>query len=45
MDPTKKITENIIGKHDDGVVEKTVEKTVEGKGQATTSKEIVDNIL
>jgi len=43
--PTKKIVNNIIGEHEDGVVEKTTKKTLLGKGQATTSDEIVKNII
>ena len=42
---TKETVEEMIGKHDAGVVEKTTKKTIYDKKQATTAKEIVDNIL
>jgi len=39
------IVKNIIGETEDCIVEKTTKKTLYKKGQATTSEEIVDNIL
>lgn len=41
----KKIVENIIGKHQEGIVEKTTKKTLQGNKQATTSEGIVKNII
>lgn len=43
--PSKKIVENMVGPTKNGIVKQTTEKTLHSKNQATTSDEIVDNIL